>query len=728
MTTTTKWRLDTVTVRSFRGIDRELTFELGERPALFWGNNGVGKSTIALALQWTLFGKFPDGVLANKGFKQFLTPVATKSGAPCGVASFRRGSETLVIRRDEEDQVFSVRLGSETWEDDEANAKRDAILGIDMDAFVRAVLLHQTRTRGLLLDDAKSRNHAIDMLLGVEAAQNLYEALKPKPFIDEAEEYRAAIEDERREYAAQSKILERQLEEASRSGREAGFTAKDFKWEALSVRYKKLALDIAQLVTKQEVLVPELLVPEDLKDARGFSAKANQALNQIQTKAALQKRLASERAHTGALETLQERWTEATEARDSAAAAVANSEEEHGNSEKLALQRDQLGKAIMRAREELKGLNELYCLLSDAHSYIEEHKSSSCPVCEKPADGAQLTMALARRLQDLNSQEISAKEMDIKSAEAKLKACENAEIALSRLRRQLESAQKDVDGLIPKMKAALSVETLAEAKAQQRLAAAISKGKSDCKRLEEQTGTLLEQIEGLNSQLAALSLGVLPVLEKRVELLAHESEAKEARKKHARAERKAAELELIGVELERIQKALLTAKERLASKRLDYAKPRALSIYEQLVRHPRFNAFEIATTPMSRKVDYNFVVSVAGKSGTEREARLVLSDGQITATAIGIFIGLAESAGHALDLLFIDDPTQNIDAPCKEAMARLMTEIAEKRQVVISTHDDAFLTCLEEKGFHRRAAVFALEKWDGNPTVTSSLAARVNIS
>jgi len=109
VSTTTKWRLDTVTVRSFRGIDRELTFDLGGKPALFWGNNGVGKSTIALALQWTLFGKFPDGVLANKGFKQFLTPVATKSGAPCGVVSFRRGSEKLVIRRDDEDQVFTVR-------------------------------------------------------------------------------------------------------------------------------------------------------------------------------------------------------------------------------------------------------------------------------------------------------------------------------------------------------------------------------------------------------------------------------------------------------------------------------------------------------------------------------------------------------------------------------------------------------------------------------------------
>jgi DNA repair exonuclease SbcCD ATPase subunit len=724
VSTAAKWRLDTITVRSFRGIDRELTFELGGKPALFWGNNGVGKSTIALALQWTLFGRFPDGVLANRGFKQFLPPVATKSGTPCCYVSFRRGSERLIVHRDEEDQVFSVRLGSETWEDEEAELQRDAILGIDMDAFVRAVLLHQTRTRGLLLDDAKSRNHAIDMLLGVEVAQNLYAILKPKPFLDAAEECRTEIEDERREYAAQNRILERQLEEAVKSGREAGFAQKDFKWDALFARYKTLALDIVQLATNQEVAVPELHAPDDLKDARVFSAKATKALNQIQAKAALQNRLASERALTAHLETLRERWVDAIALRESDAAAFSSAENEHGNSEKLALERDQLRKSRSQAREELKGLNELYRLLADAHSYIEEHNSGSCPVCEEPADGAQLTKALARRLQAVKSREISAKENDIKTIEAKLKSCENAETELLRLRRQLESAQKDVDGLILRIKATLSLETLPEGKVQPRLSAAISKSESDCRRLEEQTEALLGQIEGLNSQLTALSLGVLPVLEKRVELLAHENEAKQAPKKHAKAEKRADELESIGTHLERIQKALLSAKERLASDRLNYAKPRALSIYKQLVRHTRFNAFEIATTPMSRKVDYNFVVSVAGKSGTEREARLVLSDGQITATAIGIFIGLAESAGHALDFLFIDDPTQNVDEPCKEAMAKLMTEIAEKKQVVISTHDDAFVTCLEEQGFHRRAAVFALEKWDGNPTVTSSLAAR----
>ncbi|MGH9721905.1 MAG: ATP-binding protein, partial [Bryobacteraceae bacterium] len=393
MSTAARWRLDTVTVRSFRGIDRELTFELGEKPALFWGNNGVGKSTIALALQWTLFGKFPDGVLANRGFKQFLPPVVAKTGAPYGEVSFRRGSEQLVIRRDEEEHTFRISLGSDAWEDDDAEVQRDSMLGIDMEAFVRTVLLHQTRTRGLLLDDAKSRNHAIDMLLGVEAAQNLYDVLKPKPFLDAAEACRGEIEEERREYAAQTKILERQLEESIKSGREEGFTNKDFRWDALSARYKTFALDVAQLAAKQDVSIPEPIVPGTLKEAKMFSSQVTKALAQIQTKASLQSRLASERRQFSRLETLLGRWAETIQDRDAAATAVMNAEKQHGKAEDLALQRKHLGVAVMRASEDLKGLNELYRILADAHSYIAERNSNSCPVCEKPADGRQLTRA-----------------------------------------------------------------------------------------------------------------------------------------------------------------------------------------------------------------------------------------------------------------------------------------------------------------------------------------------
>jgi DNA repair exonuclease SbcCD ATPase subunit len=98
---------------------------------------------------------------------------------------------------------------------------------------------------------------------------------------------------------------------------------------------------------------------------------------------------------------------------------------------------------------------------------------------------------------------------------------------------------------------------------------------------------------------------------------------------------------------------------------------------------------------------------------------LVLSDGQITATAVGVFVGLAESAAHGLDLLFIDDPTQNLDLPCKEAVAKLMVEMAGRKQIIVSTHDEDFVSYLKEYGFYKNASVFHIESWNGNPKIVS---------
>jgi len=135
------------------------------------------------------------------------------------------------------------------------------------------------------------------------------------------------------------------------------------------------------------------------------------------------------------------------------------------------------------------------------------------------------------------------------------------------------------------------------------------------------------------------------------------------------------------------------------------------------VKQPVFDALRIQTMACANKVDYSFEVSSKGVRTTTRDARLVLSDGQLTATALALFFGLAESTAHEIDLLYVDDPTQNLDLPCKEAMAKLIAEMARRRQIIVSTQDEDFVSFLDAAGFQRGAVVHHLKAWDGNPTV-----------
>jgi len=188
------------------------------------------------------------------------------------------------------------------------------------------------------------------------------------------------------------------------------------------------------------------------------------------------------------------------------------------------------------------------------------------------------------------------------------------------------------------------------------------------------------------------------------------------------AEARAEALDERAAQVDAIRKALLEAKQELAEATLAKAKKRTQELYEALVAQPVFDTIDIDATAKANKVDYAFTVSSAGAEKTRREARLVLSDGQITATALGLFFALADSTSHALDVLYVDDPTQNLDPRAKEAMAKVVADLARRRQVVVSSHDPDFVAFLESEGFFDLAVVHHMKSWDGTPeveTVTS---------
>jgi len=53
-------------------------------------------------------------------------------------------------------------------------------------------------------------------------------------------------------------------------------------------------------------------------------------------------------------------------------------------------------------------------------------------------------------------------------------------------------------------------------------------------------------------------------------------------------------------------------------------------------------------------------------------------------------------------------------------MAKVVAEIARRRQVVVSTQDEDFVTYLLGEGFPRHAVIHHLKAWDGDPTVATS--------
>jgi DNA repair exonuclease SbcCD ATPase subunit len=717
--TAARWRLASVTIRHFRGVEHEQTYAFDGFPGMLHGDNGVGKSTVAVALQWILFGRFQGDVLPNSKLDAFLSPVQAKGKEYSGEVVFVRGAERLAVARDAGAKAFTVRLGNESSSGDAAEAKRDELLGLDMDTFVRAVLLQQSRIRGLLLDEPKERNKALDRLLGMDTAEHFLELLRPKAFADAADAWREAMAEEQHDLASKEQLLGQQLEEAQRAARDLRFLSKDLNATGLEARYAELSRDLVALGRKYKVEVDPLPACTGVSQARATAAAFEKGVRAIRLGAELTKRLTPVQKAIADLATLAERAAEALAERDAALGTLDALVKERGDRKALLAEQAEQQERRKALERELKDADALRELLRDAHEFVKRAKPRDCPVCERAlAEGADLSARLRARVEGSASEASERLAAGVAKAKERLQAIASKLEELTELERRAEQARKAVDRVREKAGEALGA-AVAENKLQARLTEALGARREEEKELARAVEAMEADLEAVARRDGEIRAVLVPVVQKRAEVAAHEQKVEVVQKRHAETEARAASMEAYAVQLEAIRKAVIAAKEDLANDLLARAAPRAQDLYRRLVRQPVFDALEIEANAKASKVDYTFQVK-AGRTGPARDARLVLSDGQLTATALALFFGLAESTQHGLDLLYVDDPTQNLDNKCKEAMAKVVAEIARRRQVIVSTQDEDFVTYLVGEGFPQRAVIHHLKAWDGDPTVATS--------
>ena len=718
---TERWRLASVTINDFRGVLGSQLYEFKGYPALIWGDNGVGKSTIALALEWTLFGEFPSNALgAPKDV--FMSPVGGGSKVCKGEIVFSRGKERLVVRRDTDGNSLTVELGSKKKEDEDAETFLKEQLGLDKDTFVRAVLLQQSKIRGLLLDDVKDRNKALDRLLGMDAAGAMLDTIKPKAFKDAAKAWREAIEETEAHYQSQTEILEEQFNHAQQEARAQKFMGKDLSGAGLKLLYVGLSRDLTKIAEKYGAEVSELPAEDTVAAAKKSSAALDKALKQIRLGAELQKKLVPIEKHLTGLQVASEEWAEITEQRDGFQKDLDRIVKQHGDVTAVAKKRTELDQQIALLQEQLRSAGALRALLDQARVYFEADQVGACPVCEQGiAQPKKVLRNIGERIKGLTTKGIR----EIKTALEKAiddhdGLCE-IEAELQSVQRALAESQKQVETERKRIMKALDSDGLVEKKVSVALAntiAEVMKQRDDFAKGVESMEKDLDVVSGRDR---AIRDGLVPFLEAREAVQAHESAWKEAKKGYADAEKKASEMDDLATQIENIRKAILAAKEEIASAMLGKAGPRAQELYKKLVQNPLFDQLAVRTAPKANKVDYSFEVSSSNVGKSEREARLVLSDGQMTAAALALFYALAESGQHGLDLLYVDDPTQNLDHARKQAMARVVVDLASRRQIVVSTQDEDFVVLLRDAGFENGSVVHHIEEWDRRPTVSTTM-------
>lgn len=718
---TERWRLVSVTIDDFRGVLGSQVFEFDSRPALIWGNNGVGKSTLALALEWTLFGAFPSHALGAPK-DSFMSPVGGGSKVCKGEVIFIRGKNRLVVRRDAGSGTLTVECGGKKKIDEDALAFLEEELGLDMDTFVRAVLLQQSKIRGLLLDEVKDRNKALDRLLGMEVAEAMLESIKPKPFKDGAKAWREDIRVTEARYESQAALLEKRFNETQKEAREHKFLGKDLTDAGLALLYAALGRDLAKIAGKYGADAPQLPAVDTVTVAKKASAALAKAIDQIRLGAEVHKKLVPIEKQLASLGETAEQWVELTELRDEAQEEFDGIVKKHGDAKAISARRTALEKELARLQEQLRSASELRGLLGQARVFFESEVITACPVCEQGiTQPKRVLQSLRDRIDGLTTKGVR----DIEKALGKAKT-EHANLCALEEKLQiaqtaLTAAQKEVEVDRKRIMKILDTDGLVEKKISAELSKAIAELTKQQEDLSKGVETMEKDLAAVGDRDREIRDGLVPHLAAREEVGTHEREWKKAKQGYEDAEKKASELDDLATQVENIRRAILAAKDEIVSETLGRARPRAQKLYEKLVQHPLFDHLEVKTAPKANKVDYSFEVSSSVVSKSAREARLVLSDGQMTAAALALFYSLAESGQHGLDLLYVDDPTQNLDHARKEAMAKVVVDLASRKQIVVSTQDEDFVVLLRDAGFEDGNVVHHITDWDRRPTVSTTM-------
>ncbi len=714
-----RWRIDSLSLAGFRGIRESRTFDFHVQRTLIHGDNGTGKSTIALALHWALFGAFPEGILQNVGHKEFVPSIGTPAERTSVQVVLRdQGGSPCIVKRQgtlgAKTRLFSVQRGDVVHVDDAASVLQ-GVLGLDQSTFARAVLLQQGLLRSFITDDPKVRRAAMDRMIGVDDVTALYDACKPEPIARAIADARSAFAAAEAGNKANTEMLATQWENAKAIARQFGHGDADLVPSKLKALLDGVAQKITDLALRHDVKQDQLAPSALEEDLHTVGSRFRARLQSLRTASGMPKRLAELDAQRQRLVQFRKRWHDVTGECTRRGEELLAFEKACGAEERWRERHTDAQDALQRAKAAEREAHSLLSLLKDAKAIIDASAVSSCPVCEQMAAG--IGPRLDARVRALATAQGDSLSRATREAEARVSELEHQLASRSKLATSAEIAAASVEDLKEKVCRLLGVVALTEDAVDLRLQAAGEECDAEVASAKERADALNDDIEAIHRALRGIETGVGGAIAKRDEIAAHEKRMKA--NDSSVQDAWIAELERRARSVEAIRTALHDARDSFKKAQLQNAEDRIEGFRQRLVANPMFRSMKIDVQIRNAVDDYEFMLEAGSASDPSRhKARFILSDGQTTATAMALFLGLAGSSTHNLDVLYVDDPSQALDRPSKGALAEVLAEESNLRQVIISTEDRDFIEALRNAGFTNDATVFSLENWDGTPTVS----------
>jgi DNA repair protein SbcC/Rad50 len=688
-------RLELLELEGFRGVNRTLRLELESKSTLITATNGSGKTSLLDAIEWCLYGRLPF-VLRENATNDELVNMQNTAGRARVRLVLRNGEAVYTIQRERKlgkrETTLSVQgPGASPAGEEEAEAFLFRLVGLTFDDFHRAVYLHQESIRGLLLDDPRFRDEAMDRLLGIDRIRSLIASMPMKAVSDALEDI-----DTKEQRLSERLVGAAQAIEAQRVRyRDAAIAIGIGESELALGHGQRLAARVntsLQRVNSEAGRPPiDLPVPDNVDDLERIARRAAAVTKEIRLEAASESPVDAAIAALGDIRGFRTEFVRASLAFRDLLTEQAAHTHKHGTEKDWSSERGKLDRGVDIAKKSLELLGKETRVVADAIEYIQAVPSlGACPVCGEPKDAKRLVVQLRQRVQDQQIKESERLNQIVDESKARL-----TEIA------DLEKDRARIDLRVTEAKAALD-EVI-------RAAGTILQGVSEQSAMndafaaaEDAAVSRLDHLKTANQRRSRNLQDVDDDVEKIRALHKFLQADQDFSRIQARApsvdgdstktlSEERADLSSLGQDLKEILEVLQELASQRATEAIEGTRESAGRLYSTLCRHPYFDGLRI---DLKQKVlagvpknSYS-IRAFSSKDGRETLAGSRLSTAQMNCAALSIYLALAGNLAHNLGFLMLDDPSQSLDRDHKQALSEVLHSFQNRMQVIVATHDE----------------------------------------
>jgi DNA repair exonuclease SbcCD ATPase subunit len=720
------FNLKSLQVGGFRGFLDPQSFSFDSLVTILFGQNRCGKSSTLNAIEWSLFGDGCGGEktkirerigwkIANQGAERGEVLVELAISDSDGVHFIRRSSRPRAGRTTLEAKLEIELPDGECLDGANAEQFLDRILRATFRDFATTVYQHQEAIRAIVTQEPRERNDAIDRLLGLSDYRNLLTALQKVNAKGRQKDFVAKWNAFQNEVGTALKTRDSVLDEQRNEAAGAGVSRSKLN--------SKAALDLAQEVRQAldqfaiEIgLEPATIqVPHEWTSLRTFCEDVRSTIDGLRGEIPAGKEQAELFERRKKVIGLQTELNSARTKQGEIAEKTRVFDKEFGGQMAVDKRLVELNQAIEKAEAHLCDTKARAALIRGAINVLkaEAEKNPSfnlCRLCSKEAMGLleKLQREWDENLQ-AGAEEITNKIKELETEKKKLgdaaERYRGLNDNLEKVVQNLERCRQQTGELLGRViameddpLALLNLDTETIEDRLQRLSRAV-----------QEKQARLSDIEGELKKIQII-YDILHLEQKKkiVEQIQQSPEYKELEEVRDRA------AELVA-DLESIREAISSVTNEEARNMVAAARTTIDRYFRRLTDHPavRIN-LDVQTNARTQCNNYE----ITDQDG--QDLTPILSQGDLNALALAIFLGLAASAkdSGAFGFVLMDDPSQSLDSEHKKALVQVLNEVARQKQLVVATMDREFRGYLAE-GLTKAKTEYVFEAWtpEKGPTI-----------